>query len=335
MVTKKELMNEMLTRMEDELSVHQLECLKNNFINVLYRDENKYQLYAKKNNMELYDEYVKQKKFENLSDKTLRSYHFVIVKFLKSLNKSCLEVTKDDAYLYLRNYKRTNNPSARTLNNTRRYLLSFFNYLYQENLIKKNPFRSINSIKEPKVMRKAFTATEIEIIRNHLYKKVRDRAIFEVLYHTGIRVSELCSLNRKDIINGMCVIKGKGNKERFIYFPETSLYYLNLYLNTRTDNKKALFLSKRKYYNKKKDEMSYRRITVGSVEKMFLKYSNELDIDIYPHKFRRTLISKSLNRNMPLQEVQTLAGHSSPNTTMTYADLNQDVIRMDFLRNIG
>ena len=331
---KKDLTDEILYRMEDELSTKQLETLKYTMQNVLYRDDKKYYEMCNKTNMDFYDDFYRKKTFENLSPKTLRSYSFVIKKFLNTIDKSCLDVTRDDAYLYLKRYKKSNNPSAKTLNNTRRYLLSFYNYLYQEGLVKRNPFRQINSIKEPKVIKKALTPTEIEIVRDHM-KDIRDRAIFEVLYSTGIRVSELCSLNRADLINGSAVIKGKGNKERYVYFSESCMYYVNKYLNTRIDKHKALFIGKRKIYSKKKGKLVNRRITVGSIEKMFVKYSEKFNVKLYPHKFRRTLISKSLDRGMPLQEVQIIAGHSSPNTTMTYADLNQNIIKYDFLRNIG
>ena len=330
---KQDVYNEILYRMEDELSVKQYATLKMVVRSVLYHSTSEDALADTKTNLEIYDEYIAAKKFEELSDKTLRSYGFVIRKFLRSLRKSCLEVSREEAYNYLSRYKTEHQCSPRTLNNMRRYLLSFYNYLYQKDMIKRNPFKAISSIKEPKTIRKAFTVTEIEILRDNI-DDMRDRAIIEVLYATGIRIHELCNLNKDEIMeNNSIVIRGKGNKERVVYFNDVCMYHIKKYLKSRTDHHKALFISKRKQRNKK-GHLIYKRVTVGSIEKTLQKYGEAYNIYVHPHKFRRTLISKALDHGMPLQEVQIIAGHSSPNTTMTYADLNQDMIRMDFLRSI-
>ena len=268
-------------------------------------------------NEELIADFVKSKQYENCSAMTLKMYKREITLFNEWFKKSFDEVTKKDIESYIGHYRAEHEVSDTTANNMRRYISTFFGYLEHEDIICSNPVRKTKAIKTCKQVKKAFTDVEIEKMRINS-SSYRDKVIFDTLYSTGVRVSELVQMNRADLKDGCAIVRGKGNKERYVYFTSVVWEELNSYLESRTDNCPALFITNRK-----------ERISKTRVEQIVRDTGRAHNIKAYPHKFRRTLASNMLNKGCPIQEVQTILGHSSIETTMIYCDINRDNIQYD------
>lgn len=279
-------------------------------------------------NKKLLEEFLSSKSYEDCSKGTLEMYRTENKKFLNWLQKSVIDVTKKDIEKYLADYREKRNVSNVTLNNMRRYISAFFTYLEYEDIIPCNPVRKTKPVKEAKIMKKPFTELEIEKLRENA-QSVRDKAIIDTLNTTGMRVSELCSLNIDDICDRKAVIKGKGNKERIVYFSEKAWYSVEKYISSRTDSNPALFV------NERKTEACIKRITKESVESRLRKLGAENSIVAHPHKFRRTVASRAANKGMPIQEIQVLLGHSKIDTTMIYCSVNEANIKLSHERFVG
>ena len=269
-------------------------------------------------NEELLTDFLDAKELEGLSKATLTQYKFNISKLLNSQEKELKDITTADIRKYLADYKRARGVTNVTLDNMRRNFASFFSWLHNEGKINKNPAAAVNKIKQEKVIKKPFTDEEIEILRENC-KNLRERAVVEVLYSTGIRVGELVGLNKQDIDwNKRCaIVFGKGSKEREVYFNVKSEMALKKYIDSRNDENEALFVGLLPPYN---------RLKTSSIEASLRALGKRCDIICHPHKFRRTCATTLLNKGMPIQEVSRVLGHAKLETTMIYCTIDQEMV---------
>lgn len=275
-------------------------------------------------NIELLKRYFAWKSTEGMSERTLKQYKFIVDKALDEMKKPISEITEDDVFMYLSMMKYRGAKDT-YLRNVRNYLSALFNWLQSKNLIKNNPMKGISPIKVDKVIKEAFTDVELEQLRRAT-ENARDLAIVELLYASGMRVSEMEQLNRSDIdlINKVVKVYGKGGKERRVYISNTAAYYLEMYLKTRKDSDFALFVSNRK---------PYERLEVSAIQRMLRKLGKKTGIEkVHPHRFRRTLATNLLRKGMTIEEVSQILGHEKLDTTMVYCNINQDTVKNQYMR---
>ncbi len=264
--------------------------------------------------------YIAAKRVEGCSDKTLHYYEASITNALNSIQKPVRQITTDDLRLYLDTYQQRNNAGKVTIDNIRRVLSSFFSWLEDEDYILKSPVRRIHKVKTGKTVKETYSDEALEIMRDHT-ENIRDLAIIDLLASTGMRVGELVQLNREDIDfeNRECIVFGKGDKERKVYFDARAKIHLQNYVNSRSDDNPALFVTLLHPYN---------RLKISGVEIRLRELGRKLNIPkVHPHKFRRTLATMAIDKGMPIEQVQHLLGHQSIDTTMVYAQVNQSNVK--------
>ena len=275
----------------------------------------------------LIKKYIATKRLEGKSEKTIKRYLPEIERMVGYINKKIPDITSFDLRFYLAMYKEDRKISNRTLENMRKTISSFFTWLYDEGLISCNPAKSLAKIKYEKIVKKPFTATDREKIKNAC-TSVRDLALTEFLYATGLRVSEVSSLNIDDIdfVSREGIVIGKGAKERRFYMSEVCSLYLKDYLKSRTDTDQALFVSLKAPFNrlqKEGIEVSVRKIgKLANVE------------NVHPHRFRRTLATDLVKKNVPIQDVAEILGHSDLRTTQVYVSLDYATIKYNYNKAI-
>ena len=277
---------------------------------------------------ELVDKFISAKKIEGCSEKTLTYYRKTIETMVSGINKKPSNITTDDLRVYLAEYQKNNNSSKVTMDNIRRIVSTFFSWLEDEDYIVKSPARRIHKVKTDKVIKDIYTDESLEIMRDNCKTK-RDLAIIDLLASSGMRVGELVRLNRDDINfnERECVVFGKGNKERLVYFDARTKIHLKNYLDERKDNNTALFVSLKKPFD---------RIQIGGVESRLREMGRSLNIPkVYPHKFRRTMATTAIDKGMPIEQVQQLLGHQKIDTTMHYAMVKQQNVKMAHRKYIG
>lgn len=293
------------------------EILEYNFYNydVIEIDKSKKEL---NNYIELF---IASKKVEGCSERTLNYYESTIGNMLIEVNKNVKIIDTNDLREYLTKYQKKNNCSKVTIDNVRRILSSFFSWLEDEDYIIKSPIRRIHKIKTSKIVRETYTDETIEKLRD-ICEEIRDLAIIDFLTSTGVRVGELVKLNIKDINfeERSCVVFGKGSREREVYFDARTKLHLEKYLSIRKDNNPALFVSLLSPYH---------RLEISGVEIRLKKLGKELNLQrVHPHKFRRTMATKAIDKGMPIEQVQRLLGHAKIDTTLQYAMVNQNNVKM-------
>jgi len=274
------------------------------------------------------DAFIAAKKVEGCSEKTLAYYRKTVQDMLDAIGKRAQQIMTDDLRGYLSEYQEKRKASKVTIDNIRRILSSFFSWLEDEDYILKSPVRRIHKVKTAKVVKDTYTDEALEKMRDGC-KNLRDLAIIDMLASTGMRVGELVLLNREDINfeERECVVLGKGNKERVVYFDARTKIHLQNYLATRTDSNTALFVGLRAPYN---------RLAIGGVESMLRDLGQELSIPkVHPHKFRRTLATTAIDKGMPIEQVQQLLGHQKIDTTLHYAMVKQQNVKQAHRKYIG
>ena len=257
--------------------------------------------------------FIAAKKIEGCSEKSLKYYKKTITTMLESVNKNIKHIVTDDIRIYLTNYQEKKNAGKVTIDNIRRILSSFFSWLEDEDYILKSPVRRIHKVKTAKVVKDIYTDETLELMRDNCTTK-RDLAMIDLLASSGIRVGELVSLDREDINfnERECVVFGKGSKERLVYFDARTKIHLQNYLDERSDNNSALFVSLK---------APHERLQIGGVETRLRELGKKLNlIKVHPHKFRRTLATSAIDKGMPIEQVQQLLGHQKIDTTMHYYD---------------
>ena len=272
-------------------------------------------------NNRLFSTFLSAKRVEGCSEKTLEYYEATIRKMLNTISKRIDYITTDDLRNYMADYREINGSSKSTIDNIRRIFSSFFSWLEDEDYILKNPVRRIHKIKMGRVVKEVLTDENLEILRDNC-EKIRDLAMVELLISTGMRVGELVNLNITDVNfhERECVVFGKGESEREVYFDARTKIHLIEYLKTRTDNNPALFVSFKK---------PYVRLGISGVETRLRNLGRKSNIrKVHPHKFRRTLATNAIDKGMPIEQVQKLLGHIQIDTTMQYAMVNQNNVKI-------
>ena len=272
--------------------------------------------------------FLSAKRVEGCSDKTVLYYDSTIRNVLNAVGKDVREVTTDDLRIYLDRYQSANGVSKVTIDNIRRILSSFFAWLEDEDYITKSPVRRIHKVKTCKTVKETYSDEALELMRDHS-ECVRDLAIIDMLASTGMRVGELVKLDRNDIdfANRECIVLGKGNKQRKVYFDARTKIHLQRYLSGRKDDNPALFVTLQRPYN---------RLQISGVEIRLRRLGEKLNLNkVHPHKFRRTLATMAIDKGMPIEQVQQLLGHQSVDTTLQYAMVNQSNVKQSHRRYIG
>ena len=273
-----------------------------------------------KNNTDILNKFISSKEIEGCSTRTLNYYKDNIIKILDTINLPIDEITTEILRNYLADYKSNSKAGMVTIDNIRRILSSFFTWLENEDYIIKSPVRRIHKVKTTRKVKETLTDENLEKLRDTC-SNVRDLAILELLISTGMRVGEITRLNISDMNfqERSCIVLGKGNSEREVYFSAKSKMYIKKYLETRTDDNEALFVSLIKPYN---------RLGISGIEILIRNLGKEANINkVHSHKFRRTMATMAIDKGMPIEQVQKLLSHIKIDTTMEYAMVNQSNVK--------
>ena len=272
--------------------------------------------------------FLEAKRVEGCSERTIAYYRATIEHLLKCVSTSVRKITTEELREYLSDYQGINNCSNATVDNIRRNISSFFSWLEEEDYILKSPMKRIHKIKTKTAVKNVISDEGIEKLRDNC-SSLRDLAMIDLLYSTGIRVGELVRLNIEDIdMEGReCVVYGKGDKERRVYFDAKAKIHLMNYIQSRDDDNSALFVSL---------DAPHNRLKISGVEIRLRRLGRTLELDrIHPHKFRRTMATRAIDKGMPIEQVQKILGHSQIDTTLQYAIVNQNNVKVSHRRYIA
>jgi integrase/recombinase XerD len=314
-----------LNEMAEYLSIAQLKKLQEVILKTFAENE------ADKKHISN-EEYLKMflaaKQIEGCSERTIKYYRVTVNHMLTRILTEVRKITTEEIRIYLSEYQKNSNCSNVTIDNIRRNISSFFSWMEEEDYILKSPMRRIHKIKTKTVVKNTISDENIEKLRDNC-KGIRDLAMIDLLYSTGIRVGELVNLNVDDIdLEGReCVVYGKGDKERRVYFDAKAKVHLKEYIETRNDNNSALFVTL---------DAPHDRLKISGVEIRLRELGRSLSLDrIHPHKFRRTMATRAIDKGMPIEQVQKILGHSQIDTTMQYAMVNQNNVKTSHQKYIG
>ena len=321
---KENIISKIKSAMQSVISAEQMNVLSNVLTNTLqdiivYESKDKSQS-RNSINSQLQSLFISAKRVEGCSENTLKYYASTIECMLLQIDKDIIDISTNDLRCYLSEYQSTNNSSKVTIDNIRRIFSSFFSWLEDEDYIVKSPVRRIHKVKTGSLVKEVLSDENLEILRDSC-TNIRDLAIIDLLSSTGIRVGELVKINREDIDfhERECVVFGKGNKEREVYFNARTKIHLKQYLESRTDNNPALFVS---LHN------PHKRLKISGIELRLRELGKKVAINkVHPHKFRRTLATMAIDKGMPIEQVQKLLGHVKIDTTMHYAMVNQNNVK--------
>ena len=330
---KEQLITEITRQMLPYLDNYQMEQLQETLSHCFWGvqvspEEETDQIKEKETNSELLDMFISAKRVEGCSEKTLKYYQASIMRLFSTVDIPAIRMRTDDLRGYLSEYQQTSQCSKSNIDNIRRILSSFFAWLEDENYILKSPVRRIHKIKSNQPVKETYTDESLEIMRDQC-GCLRDLALIDLLSSTGMRVGELVRLNRSDIDfeNRECVVFGKGSKERPVYFDARTKIHLKNYLDSRTDKNPALFVSL---------IQPFKRLEISGVEIRLRNLGRKLGITkVHPHKFRRTLATRAIDKGMPIEQVQRLLGHAKIDTTIQNAMVNQYNVKISHRKNIG
>lgn len=325
---KQELINSVLSQMIPYLNNDQAVRLQEVLEHSLFRVSITQESGITEESISPLDAFIAAKKVEGCSQKTLAYYHKTVQDMLDGIGKPAQQIMTDDLRGYLSNYQNIRGAGKVTIDNIRRILGSFFSWLEDEDYILKSPVRRIHKVKTAKVVKDTYTDEALERMRDNS-RSLRDLAIIDILASTGMRVGELVLLNREDINfeERECVVLGKGNKERMVYFDARTKIHLQNYLESRHDDRSALFVGLRS---------PHKRLSIGGVETMLRELGKLLAIPkVHPHKFRRTLATTAIDKGMPIEQVQQLLGHQKIDTTLHYAMVKQQNVKQAHRKYIG
>lgn len=278
-----------------------------------------------KNLVELF---LSAKRIEGCSEKSLKYYRATIEALLSDLGKNARYITTEDIRTYLTEYQSKKHSSKITIDNIRRILSSFFSWLEDEDYILKSPVRRIHKVKTGTSIKETYSDEELEVMRDSCCD-TRDLAMIDMLASTGMRIGEMVLLNRDDIDfnERECVVFGKGDKERIVYFDARTKIHLQAYLTDRTDDNQALFVSLQAPHN---------RMSIGGIETRLRNLGQKLGLSkVHPHKFRRTLATMAIDKGMPIEQLQKLLGHKRIDTTLQYAMVKQSNVKIAHRKYIG
>lgn len=326
---KQKIMEEIVQQMLPYLDNAQLQKLQEILEHSLYN----YDVSGKATDIQddsrkLIDSFVYAKRIEGCSEKTLKYYRTTIEAMVEAIDKGVRHMRTDDLRAYLTEYQETHGSSRVTIDNIRRILSSFFSWLEDEDHILKSPVRRIHKVKTATNIKETYTDEELEKMRDNC-TELRDLAIIDMLASTGMRIGEMVLLNKADINfnERECVVFGKGDKERMVYFDARAKIHLQNYIDNRVDENPALFVTLR---------APYTRITIGGIESRLREMGKALEIEkVHPHKFRRTLATMAIDKGMPIEQLQQLLGHKRIDTTLQYAMVKQSNVKQAHRKYIG
>lgn len=279
-------------------------------------------------NIKYVEMFIASKRIEGCSEKTLKYYRATIDVMLTSIDKNVCHIQTEDLRSYLTEYQIKKRSSRVTIDNIRRILSSFFSWLEDEDYILKSPVRRIHKVKTATNIKETYTDEELEKMRDHCTNS-RDLAIIDMLASTGMRIGEMVLLNKADINfnERECVVFGKGDKARVVYFDARTKIHLQNYLNSRTDDNPALFVSLK---------APHERLKIGGIETRLREFGKQLGLNkVHPHKFRRTLATMAIDKGMPIEQLQQLLGHRKIDTTLQYAMVKQSNVKLAHRKYIG
>ena len=321
-----QLINDILHDMSEVLSAKELYALQIVLQKKLNTQNNQTYPYT---NIEYMDMFISAKRIEGCSERTLAYYKATIEHMLSIIVTPLRQVQTDDLRAYLAEYQLRNNCSKTTVDNIRRNLSSFFSWLEAEDYIIKSPIRRIHKIRTGSKVKETLSEECIEKLRDSCLQ-IRDLAMIDLLYSTGIRVGELVNLNINDVNfeERECIVYGKGNKQRKVYFDAKTKVHLKRYLEQRIDYSEALFVTL---------DSPFERLKISGVEIRLRKLGRlaSLDQRVHPHKFRRSMATRAIDKGMPIEQVQKLLGHQQIDTTMHYAMVNQSNVKISHRKFIG
>lgn len=331
---KTEVISNITKDMEDSLTDYQLNKLKESLIInfegvefIIKTDELKHQEELDENKS-MIDTFISSKQVEGCSERTIKYYKEIIEKFVNSFDKSIKQISTNEIRNYLSNYKDNSSCGSTTIDNIRRVLSSFFSWLEDEDYIIKSPVRRIHKIKTAVVVKEVLTDENLEKLRDEC-ENIRDLSLIELLISTGMRVGELVNLNINSLNfeDRSCIVLGKGNKEREVYFDAKTKLHLKEYISKRNDSNDALFVSMRE---------PHQRLSISGIELIIRTLGINSNINkVHPHKFRRTLATMAIDKGMPVEQVQKLLGYVKIETTMNYALVNQSNVKISHRRYIA
>lgn len=316
-INMEEKVVKIINEMAEYLSVSQMKKLQEVLLKTFSEQES---TKTEISNQEYLQLFLEAKRIEGCSERTIQYYRTTVEKLLLNVITPIRKITTEEIRHYLVKYQQVNNCSKVTVDNVRRNISSFFSWLEEEDYLLKSPMRRIHKIKTKQQVKETISDEAIELLRDNC-NCLRDLAIIDLLYSTGIRVGELVNLNISDIDFDAreCVVFGKGDKERKVYFDAKAKIHLQDYLSNRKDNNQALFVTL---------DAPFDRLKISGVEIRMRRLGRSLSMDkIHPHKFRRTMATRAIDKGMPIEQVQKLLGHSQIDTTMQYAIVNQTNVK--------
>lgn len=328
---KNTVINEIMLKMQNKLNYNQIEELKQTLEVTLYNyelTENISKEEIEISNKNFIDLFLSAKKIEGCSIKSMKYYKATIENMLKAINKNIKHIVTDDLRTYLTDYQINNHSSRVTIDNIRRILSSFFSWLEDEDYIIKSPVRRIHKVKTATNIKETYSDETLELMRDEC-RELRDLAMIDMLASTGMRVGEMVLLNKEDVnfTERECIVFGKGDKERIVYFDARTKIHLKNYLETRKDDNPALFVSLKAPHN---------RLEISGIEVRLRELGRRLDIPkVHPHKFRRTLATVAIDKGMPIEQLQKLLGHARIDTTLQYAMVKQTNVKLAHRKFIG
>ena len=329
---KEKFIQEITSTMAEFLDIEQLATLNGVLLQVVSNytitSDEESQHDSSASNLRLLEMFLSAKQVEGCSIKTAKYYEVTIKQLFKKMPKKVVNYTTDDIRAYLAVYQRKHKSSKVTIDNIRRIFSSFFSWLEEEDYIIKSPVRRIHKVKTGAQVKEVLSDENLETLRDNC-TNIRDLAIIDMLSSTGMRVGELVKLNREDVnfSERECIVFGKGNKERMVYFNARTKIHLQQYLASRKDRNKALFVSLAK---------PLLRLGISGVECRLRKIGRNCKIArVHPHKFRRTLATMAIDKGMPVEQVQKLLGHVKIDTTMHYAMVNQTNVKLSHRKFLG
>ena len=327
---KKQIINDVIQAMLPHLNNYQLDILKKSLEEALEHKsiQEREEIEDIQQNNDFVEKFISAKRIEGCSEKSLIYYQNTINEMLSGINKNIKHIVTDDIRLYLTDYQKKNEISKVTLDNIRRILSSFFSWLEDEDYILKSPARRIHKVKATLCIKNTYTDEEIELMRD-VCNNERDLAIIDMLASTGMRVGEMVNLKRSDVNfqERECVVLGKGDKQRTVYFDARTKIHLQKYLDGRTDDNEFLFISLRN---------PSKILGIGGIESLIRNLGKSVGIKkAHPHKFRRTLATGAIDKGMPIEQVQQLLGHKRIDTTLMYAMVKQSNVKASHRKYIG
>ena len=267
--------------------------------------------------------FVASKRAVNRETNTLKQYTREIYRMLDFLGKRIEDITGMDLRYYYGVMRERRGIKMSTMQTRLHYLSSFWDFLTTEELVRTNPVKKVGVLKLEKTIKKPFSAAEMEALRTGC-DELRDRALVEFLYSTGVRVSELVHLNVGDIEMGKqeLIVYGKGSKERKTYLTDSAKFFLKRYLQTRRQDNLAaqpLFVTL---------DAPHDRLSVAGVQYMLRNLGRRTGVNnVHPHRFRRTIATDLLNRGMPIEQVKEFLGHEKLDTTMIYCTVREENVQ--------